>query len=115
MPFSILFLIKTDPRKSLRPSEAIRMAVGLGTNKNPLSIILMGKAIHLLNFETEDLEDLETVERYLPILEEWKIPIYIEEGSLKEINTDGHHFELKGLSTEEMSRRLAQTDRIFVF
>jgi len=115
MPLSILFIIKTDPMKSLRPAEAIRIAVGLGTNKNPLSIILKGKAVQLLNYETEDLDDLDTVERYLPILEEWKIPIYIEEGSLKDINAKEHQFTLKELSTEEMSRRLAQTDRIFVF
>ncbi len=115
MPPSVLFLIKSNPLRSHRPAEAIRIAVGLGTNKNPLTLILIHEATRLLNYENEELEEIETVEQYLPILEEWDIPILVEKGSLDRMNLKDHSFQLEEVSATEISQQLAQADRTFIF
>jgi sulfur relay (sulfurtransferase) DsrF/TusC family protein len=115
MPPSILFLIKSNPQKSHRPAEAIRIAVGLGTGKNPLTLILAEKAPLLLNYESQELEDSETIERYLPILKEWMIPFYVEQEALQALSLDDHPFKVEAISTERIAQLISQADRHFIF
>lgn len=115
MPLSILFIIKSNPQKSHRPAEAIRIAVGLGTNKNPLTIILTGDAPLLLNYEKDELEEIDTIEQYFPILQEWEIPILVYEDSLKGLPPIENSLPFKLISHKQFSERLLQDDRIFIF
>ena len=69
----------------------------------------------MLNYETRELEDSETIERYLPILEEWKIPFHAEQEAIQALSLDDHPFTVKTISKEEIARLLCQADRHFIF
>ena len=53
MPPSIIVLIRADPRQSGRAVEALRIALGLGTGDNPLTVILLDNAPLLLAEDTD--------------------------------------------------------------
>ena len=72
----IVFLIRSNPLEDARVAEAVRMAAGLGTGQNSVKIVLTGEALHLLDPNAEDLADMDIIEKFLPILGEWKIPFY---------------------------------------
>ena len=44
MSLKIVVLICEDPITSHRPVEALRIALGLSTGPNPITIVFMGKA-----------------------------------------------------------------------
>jgi len=53
VPPSIIVLIRADPRQSGRAVEALRIALGLGTGDNPLTVILLDNAPLLLAEDTD--------------------------------------------------------------
>ena len=75
----VLVLIKTDPMKSHRAVEALRIAVGLGSHNEgkDITIILSGLSPFLLAEDTSDVVDTEILEKYLPTLAEWHTPLAI--------------------------------------
>ena len=46
--------ISEDPRVSHRANEAMRIALGIVAGDNPVSIVLSGPAVHLLDDDTDD-------------------------------------------------------------
>ena len=79
---SLLFVVTTDPRKSPRPAEAVRIAAGVGTwKKADVRIYLRGPAILSLTEFPDELADEDNFTRYLPITREFGHPIYVEKGS----------------------------------
>jgi hypothetical protein len=72
-----LFVIASDPRKSHRPAEAIRIAAGVGAwKKVDVSVYLYGEAVRILDDATGDFVDEEHFTRYLPMLQESAGKIY---------------------------------------
>jgi len=63
-----LVVIQTDPTKSHRAVEALRIALGLGSHNEgqDISIILCGRAPHLLAEDTGDIVDAEILDKHLP-------------------------------------------------
>lgn len=111
----ILFLIRSNPRHSHRPAEAIRIAAGLGIGKNPVKVILAGEAPRLLSPEEEDLVDLDIIEKFLPIMMEWKIPLYVDKRSLTHIDLKGSPYRFRAIGPEETSELLAGGHSVFAF
>ncbi len=74
---SIALVIREDPRLTHRPVEALRIALGLAAGENPMTVILMGQAIHLLAEETDDIVDVEILEKYLPSFQHLAIPFIV--------------------------------------
>ncbi len=74
-----LFVIQTDPTKSHRAVEALRIALGLGSHNEgyDISIILCGRAPYLLAEDTSDVVDAEILEKHLPVFIEWGTPFFI--------------------------------------
>jgi hypothetical protein len=73
-----LVTIKSDPRSSPRPAEAIRIAAGAGSwKKTEISLLLRGPAGYALGEFADDLVDEDNFNRYLPIIAEWGRPIYL--------------------------------------
>ena len=66
-------MIYADPLKSPRAVEALRIALGLGSHNegNDLTIILGGRAPHLLANDTSHVVDSEILEKHLPVFIEW--------------------------------------------
>jgi len=76
---SALFVIESDPRRSGRPAEAVRIAAGVGAwKKVNVVVYLREAAVLVLGEEAEDLMDGENYTRYLPVLRELGGPVYVQ-------------------------------------
>ena len=64
-----LFIVTSDPRRSHRPAEAIRIAAGVAAwKKVAVHLYLRGPAVLCLGEFPEELVQGNNIERYLPIL-----------------------------------------------
>jgi hypothetical protein len=111
---SIALVIGEDPRASHRPVEALRIALGLAAGENPITVILMGEAVQLLGEETEDIVDVEILEKYLPSFQHLGIPFILifPAGPRPELQ-DG--FVVTVGTTESAQQIIAEADRVLVF
>ncbi len=62
----VAVVIAEDPTKTHRPVEALRIALGLCAGDHETTIILLGKAPLLLTDETDDVIDVDILEKYRP-------------------------------------------------
>ncbi|MBI4714502.1 MAG: hypothetical protein HY760_00895, partial [Nitrospirae bacterium] len=84
-----------------RAAEAVRMAAGLGTGQNTVRIILAGEGVHLLTDDPAEMADGEILEKFLPVIDEWKIPVYVDQnggGSLPKGNLSARPVDSEGLA-----------------
>ncbi len=79
MAKNIAVVIQEDPRKSHRPVEALRIALGLASGSHGTTVVLLGEAVRLLGDETDDILDLEILEKYLPAIEQLEIPFILQD------------------------------------
>jgi sulfur relay (sulfurtransferase) DsrF/TusC family protein len=114
MPLKIVILICEDPTGSHRPVEGLRIALGLSTGPNPLTIIIMGKARLLLTEETSDVIDSEILEKHLPVLEDLQVKILLPTGSLNEYSIDSD-LSISESSPSEITSCITLADRVLVF
>lgn len=110
----LVVLIREDPTKSHRASEAIRIALGLSTGPNPISIVLLNNARQLVSDDAYDLPDGEILEKHLPVIKNLEIPIFLPIGSRKTFPID-EEFTIQESSSAQMTSLLEQADRVLVF
>src|SRR2546425_8588433 len=74
-----LVVIQTDPMKSHRAVEALRIALGLGSHNEgrDISVVLCGRAPYLLSEDAGDIVDGEILEKHIPVFIEWGTPFFI--------------------------------------
>jgi hypothetical protein len=78
----VLFVVTSDPLRSSRPAEAVRVAAGVGAwKKVEVTLYLRGAAVLALGEFTDDLVDEDHFQRYLPIIKEWGRPVLVEQGT----------------------------------
>lgn len=111
---SIIVVIRTDPRESGRAVEALRIALGLGTGENPLTVILLGHAPLLLSEDTEDVVDAEILEKHLPVFKELKIPFMLPQHTRTRFSLDSG-FDIREVPEEAISATIAAADRVLAF
>ena len=63
-PRRVLVVIGEDPRSSHRGNEALRIALGIAAGDTPVTIVLLGPAVHLLDEEPDDLVDGDDIARF---------------------------------------------------
>ncbi|MDR4493280.1 MAG: hypothetical protein AB7P17_03235 [Nitrospirales bacterium] len=114
MPKNIVVLIREDPQKSHRAAEAVRIALGLSTGPNPLKIILLNKAKVLISEEAYDLPEADMLEKYLPVIQNLQIPIFLNKESHESLALDPE-FSTQTLSDEEITKILGEADRVLAF
>lgn len=114
MPKQVVVLIREDPTKSHRASEAIRIALGLSTGPNPLSIILLDNARQLVSDEAYDLPDGEILEKHMPVIKNLEIPIFLPKGSKDSFPID-QEFTIQESSSAQIASLLEQADRVLTF
>ena len=114
MPKQLVVLIREDPTTSHRASEAIRIALGLSTGPNPISIILLEKARQLVSDDAFDLPDGEILEKHLPVIKNLEIPIFLPIGSRETYPID-EEFSIQESSSPQMASLLSQADRVLAF
>jgi len=84
MSQNLVVLLREDPMTTGRPVEGLRIALGLSTGNSPLTIVLLGKARILLTEDALDVVDADILEKYLPAIQDLKIPLVIPKGSSEE-------------------------------
>jgi len=114
MPKQLVVLIREDPTTSHRASEAIRIALGLSTGPNPISIILLNNARQLVSDDAYDLSEGEILEKHLPVIKNLEIPIILPLGSREAFAID-EEFTIQESSPSQMASILEQADRVLAF
>jgi sulfur relay (sulfurtransferase) DsrF/TusC family protein len=114
MPPSIVVVIREDPHKTHRAVEALRIALGLSTGENPMTVVLLGQAPWLISEDPEDIVDGEILEKYLPSFKQLGIPFVLLSGSGSGFNLDPD-FKVSELSKEAIQSMVAGADRVLVF
>lgn len=114
MPPSIIVVINEDPRKTHRAVEALRIALGLGTGDNPLTVVLLDHAPLMLAKEQDDLIDGEILEKYLPSLKQLQIPFVVPSGARSRFPLDPD-FKVREATPPEIEALIAASDRVLAF
>lgn len=114
MGLSILVLIQSNPLETHRPTEGLRIALGLSTGASSVTIVLLGRARMLLSEDTSDVVDSEILERHLPVIQELQLPIVVPEGSAEAFSFDPE-FTIREVSLSGITSSLCEADRVLVF
>jgi hypothetical protein len=114
VPPSIVVVIQQDPRKSGRAVEALRIALGLGTADNPMTVVLLNHAPLLLSTDTDDIVDVEILEKHLPVFKELSVPFLLQHNSRSRFSLDPD-FEVREAAESDIATTIATADRVLVF
>lgn len=77
MAKNVAVIIQDDPRKTHRPVEALRIALGLIAGSHATTVVLLGEAVRLLSEDTDDIVDVDILETYLPSIEHLAMPFVL--------------------------------------
>jgi len=114
MSLSIAVVVRENPFKTHRAAEALRIALGLSTGDNPLTVILLNEAPVLLAEEPQDLVDADILSKHLPVLKELKIPFVVPSGAKAAFAVDPE-FAVREASREEIAALIKNADRVLAF
>jgi hypothetical protein len=112
----VLVFIQTDPLKSPRAVEALRIALGLGSHNEgkDVTIILGGRAPYLLANDTANVVDSEILEKHLPVFLEWGTAFRIAPDA--EVPTQWlPDCTIKTTTISEIADAFRSADRVLVF
>lgn len=109
----VAVVISGDPSKTHRPVEALRIALGLCAGEHETTVILLDRAPVLLTEDTDDVVDVDILEKYLPSLSQLQVPFLVEANSFnKPLRGE---FAVSAVSREEIRGFLRTADRSLVF
>ena len=74
---NVAVVIHEDPRKTHRPVEALRIALGLTAGTHRTTVVLLGDAVRLLTEDIDDIVDADILEKYLPSIEQLEVPFVL--------------------------------------
>lgn len=114
MPPSIVVVIREDPKKTHRAVEALRIALGLSTGDNPMTVVLLGQAPLLISEGSDELVDGEILEKYLPSFKQLEIPFTLRSGSASNFELDPE-FKVEELPDDAIRSLVSGADRVLVF
>jgi len=78
MSKTVAVVIQEDPRKTHRPVEALRIALGLVAGSHTTTVILLGEASRLISHDIDDIVDVDILEKYLPSVQQLEIPFILQ-------------------------------------
>jgi hypothetical protein len=111
---TIVVVIREDPLKTHRPVEALRIALGLSTGSNPLTVVLLGESPRLLCQDIDDIVDVDILEKHLPVLKELGMPFVVTSGAPQRFDLDDG-YSLREASDSEIRTLIAAADRVLTF
>lgn len=71
----------------------MRIALGIAAGENPVTIVLTGPAVHLLDADTDDLVDGDDITKFRETLKKLGIPFHVERSAIptaEDWNEDHH-------------------------
>jgi sulfur relay (sulfurtransferase) DsrF/TusC family protein len=109
----VVVVIAEDPTKTHRPVEALRIALGLCAGDHETTIVLLGKAPLLLTEDTDDVIDVDILEKYRPSLAQLDVPFILE--SSAPTDTLLEEFSVTQKSRADIRHLVQSCDRTLVF
>jgi hypothetical protein len=112
----VLVLISVDPRTSHRANEAMRIALGIVSGENEVTIVLTGPAVHLLHAETDDLIDGDDIAKFRANLRAVGVPFHVEASAMPadpDWNAERH--EIVPVTLDQIAERVRGSRRVLVF
>lgn len=113
-PPGIVILVQENPYQTHRAAEGVRIALGLSTGPNPLTLILTNQARLILTEEAPETIDGEILEKHLPVIKDLEIPIVVPVDTRSHFSIDPD-FSIQEASTSEIAALLSNADRVLVF
>lgn len=111
---SIVVVTQEDPRKTHRPVEALRIALGLSTGENPLSVVLLGPSRLLTTDDLDEVIDLDIFEKYLPSLSQLDIPFIVPLGSTSQYKPS-RNLRVTEQPLHDIQTLITTSDRSIIF
>jgi sulfur relay (sulfurtransferase) DsrF/TusC family protein len=113
MAKTVVVVIQEDPRKTHRPVEALRIALGLVAGSHQTTVILLDESVRLLHENVDDIVDVDILEKYLPSIEHLEIPFILH------MKTDRapirEEFHVQYHDDDQIRLLLESADRTLVF
>jgi hypothetical protein len=109
----VAVIIREDPRKTHRPVEALRIALGLVGGEHHTTVVLLGEAVRLISEETDDVVDVDILDKYLPSIEQLEIPFVVEAATDRSLIRPD--FKIRYESDETIGRLIRGMDRTLAF
>ena len=109
----IAVVISEDPCVTARPVEALRIALGLCAGNHKTTVILLDRAPILLMHDTEDIVDVDILEKYIPSFKHLSVPFIVEPGMAMDTWSDD--FSVASLPADEIRQLLRSVDMSLVF
>lgn len=113
MAKTVVVVIQEDPRKTHRPVEALRIALGLVAGSHQTTVILLDESVRLLHENVDDIVDVDILEKYLPSIEHLEIPFILH------MKTDRapirKEFHVQYHNDDQIRLLLESSDRTLVF
>jgi len=113
MAKTVAVVIQEDPRKTHRPVEALRIALGLVAGSHATTVILLGEASRLLSDDLDDIVDVDILEKYLPSVGHLEIPFVLQLGADR--CKIGKQFRTRYESDETIRSFIQSMDRTLIF
>lgn len=115
MTDTVLVLIKSDPLKSHRPVEGLRIALGLAAGEHSVVIVLLNQAPLLLGDDYEDLVDGELLQKYLPVLKGMDQTFFVEEDSFRKLDPEETDYKIEAVPYGRISELVRTAGRFIIF
>ena len=109
----VAVVISEDPRVTHRPVEALRIALGFCSGEHDTTVVLLGRASLMLTESTDDIIDVDILEKYLPTLKQLEMPFVLEKGTVQDAPSPG--FVVTEQSPDKIRQLLQSVDRNVVF
>lgn len=109
----IAVVISEDPYVTARPVEALRIALGLCAGDHETTVVLLGLSSRLLMQDTEEIVDVDILEKYLPSFKHLSIPFIVEPGTVMDAWSDD--FSVITRTADEIRQFVRMVDTSLVF
>lgn len=109
----IAVVISEDPCVTARPVESLRIALGLCAGDHDTTVVLLGRAPLLLMKDTEEIVDVDILEKYLPSFKHLSVPFIVETGTI--MNAWSDNFSVTQRTANEIRQFIRSVDRSLVF
>jgi len=109
----IAVVISEDPRTTARPVEALRIALGLCAGDHETTVVLLGPAPTLLMEDSEEIIDVDVLEKYLPSFKHLAVPFIVEAGTVMDVWSDD--FSVTTRTVDEIRQFVRSADRSLIF
>lgn len=116
MKRSALFIITSDPRRTGRVAEAVRIAAGVGAwPQVEVTLYLRGAAILALGEDAEDLIDGDNFIRFLPMLAEGGRVILVQREGVAVLDKQEPRTPFVTVDDDELAGRIAGSHCVLRF